>query len=53
MILGQSYNGLMTDIWSCGIILHAMVFGYLPFDDKNINILYQKIVNGDYTIPHY
>jgi 5'-AMP-activated protein kinase catalytic alpha subunit len=35
MIKGNQYDGLMTDIWSTGIILYAMVCGYLPFEDKN------------------
>ena len=37
MIKGMKYNGLMIDLWACGIILFAMLCGYLPFDDKDIN----------------
>lgn len=28
----ESYNGLISDIWSLGVILFAMILGYLPFD---------------------
>lgn len=35
MILGQEYNGLQTDLWSCGVIMFAMLCGYLPFEDSN------------------
>ena len=32
MLLGNKYNGLQIDIWSVGIILYAMVHGFLPFE---------------------
>lgn len=35
MILGKPYNGKKTDMWSCGVILFAMLCGYLPFEDSN------------------
>lgn len=39
------------DIWSCGVILYAMICGYLPFEDPDTNKLYNKIMKGDYSIP--
>lgn len=33
MISGDPYHGAKVDIWSCGVILFAMVCGYLPFED--------------------
>ncbi|CAD8045783.1 unnamed protein product [Paramecium primaurelia] len=53
MIQGEPYNGQMTDIWSCGIILFAMICGYLPFDDLNTQNLYQKIINAEFTFPKH
>ena len=32
MLIGKSYSGLEIDVWSSGIILYAMVYGYLPFE---------------------
>lgn len=29
----KPYNPIKSDIWACGVILFAMVFGRLPFDD--------------------
>ena len=51
MVAGKRYDGLPADIWSCGVILFAMVCGYLPFEDPKTNVLYKKILNADYTVP--
>jgi len=32
MLLGKQYSGQKIDIWSTGIILYAMVNGFLPFE---------------------
>ena len=36
-------TGSEADIWSMGVLLYALLCGYLPFDDDNIAILYRKI----------
>ncbi len=53
MIAGKKYDGMMADIWSCGVILYAMLCGYLPFEDDNTNILYKKILKGVFELPDF
>lgn len=53
VISGKLYAGPEVDVWSCGVILFAMLVGNLPFDDDNIGLLFRKIKNGIYTIPNY
>jgi 5'-AMP-activated protein kinase catalytic alpha subunit len=50
MIKGEKYEGLRVDIWSCGVILFAMLCGYLPFEDPDTPSLYKKILSGSYSL---
>ncbi|OMJ69287.1 hypothetical protein SteCoe_33028 [Stentor coeruleus] len=53
MIAGKEYSGCKVDIWSSGVILFAMICGYLPFEDPKTSKLYKKILKGVYTAPNY
>jgi 5'-AMP-activated protein kinase catalytic alpha subunit len=52
VISGMSYGGAEVDIWSCGVILYAMVCGSLPFDDDQMPQLFSKIKECRYFIPN-
>jgi serine/threonine protein kinase len=49
MLQNKPYIGSKVDIWSIGIVLYAMVCGYLPFDEKNDDLLFKKITTGKYA----
>ena len=52
MIEGKHrYDPVMIDIWSSGIVLFAMICGYLPFCDPETAKLYKKILAGNFKFP--
>ena len=52
-ISGKPYNGKTNDIWSCGVILFAMVTGQLPWTKRNQAQLFEQIKKGEYRVPEY
>ncbi|CAG7942867.1 unnamed protein product [Penicillium salamii] len=51
IIYGKKYRGDRADMWSCGIILYALLTGYLPFDGGNLAETLRLVKKGDYMIP--
>ncbi|KAI9496968.1 kinase-like domain-containing protein [Zychaea mexicana] len=48
IVRGKHYYGPASDVWSCGVILYAMLTGHLPFDDDSVSRLLSKIKAGRY-----
>jgi 5'-AMP-activated protein kinase catalytic alpha subunit len=53
VISGNLYAGAEVDVWSCGVILYALLCGTLPFDDESIPNLFKKIKSGMYSLPSH
>lgn len=52
VVLGKKYRGDKADIWSCGVILFAMLAGTLPFDsDGDWHEVVHKVQEGHYVFP--
>lgn len=53
VVRGEKYDGRRADVWSCGVILYALLVGALPFDDENLRHLLEKVKRGVFHIPHF
>ena len=51
MLLAKKYNGIKSDIWSCGIILYTMLVGNLPCSESKEDLVYQNIITHNYFYP--
>lgn len=57
---GQTYDGKVADLWSCGVMLYVMMSGAYPFerpedkhDTQKLAKMIQRILKVDYEIPSH
>ena len=51
VISGKDYVAEPVDVWSLGVILFALLCGYLPFQGKNLSVMYDKIKTANFKCP--
>ena len=47
------YDGEKLDAWECGMVLYALLAGYLPFSGDNDNEVFRSILKGSIKYPNY
>ncbi|WJX16182.1 CBL-interacting serine/threonine-protein kinase 16 [Trifolium repens] len=47
----RGYSGFKADTWSCGVILYALLAGFLPFQHENLMSMYNKVFKEEYQFP--
>jgi serine/threonine protein kinase len=51
VVNGDSY-GFKADMWSIGVLLYVMMSGYLPFNGKNTEKVFERIRVGKVNFDH-
>ncbi|KAJ1111151.1 hypothetical protein NDU88_008488 [Pleurodeles waltl] len=51
IVNGLPYQGPEVDCWALGVLLYALVYGSMPFDNSNYRTLAEQISTGEYRKP--
>ncbi|KAI8073476.1 kinase-like domain-containing protein [Gilbertella persicaria] len=51
LLYATPYRGPEIDVWSLGVVIYVMVTGSVPFDDKSMPGLHDKIKRGQVAYP--
>ncbi|KAI9302327.1 kinase-like domain-containing protein [Cunninghamella echinulata] len=53
LLRATPYKGPEVDVWSLGVVIYVMVTGSVPFDDKSMPGLHDKIKRGEVNYPSH
>ncbi|XP_056380714.1 NUAK family SNF1-like kinase 1 [Hyla sarda] len=51
IVKGLPYQGPEVDCWALGVLLYALIYGSMPFDNSNYKTLAEQIGSGLYRQP--
>ncbi|XP_068108716.1 NUAK family SNF1-like kinase 1 [Hyperolius riggenbachi] len=51
IVKGLPYHGPEVDCWALGVLLYALIYGSMPFDNSNYKTLAEQIGSGRYRQP--
>ncbi|KAI8381446.1 kinase-like domain-containing protein [Radiomyces spectabilis] len=51
LLRSTPYRGPEIDVWSLGVVIYVMVTGSMPFDDRSMPGLHEKIKSGQVAYP--
>ncbi|XP_072276750.1 NUAK family SNF1-like kinase 1 [Pyxicephalus adspersus] len=51
IVKGLPYHGPEVDCWALGVLLYALIYGSMPFDNSNYKTLAGQIGSGQYRQP--
>ncbi|CDF34043.1 Serine/threonine protein kinase [Chondrus crispus] len=49
----EGYDGEKLDAWECGMVLYALLAGYLPFSGEDDSSVFRSILNGKLMFPSH